>query len=99
MTSSGDGGSTCAKEDGVGADLDLVPFLDMVDGFDESDEPLATCLDPVQVAGIYGTRFSSTVRLIYVSGTHLEFAFGMDRHSTKFACLSQFAQTPDRSLG
>jgi hypothetical protein len=76
-------------------DVDLVLVLDMVDALDESVEPPVTRLDPVQVAGIYGTRFSLAIRTIYVPGAHLEFASGVDRHSTKFARLSQFAQTPD----
>ena len=106
-TTSGDGGgdSPRAKEDGVGIDpdfelvFDMVDvLLDTVDALDESVEPLVRRLDPVQVAGIYGTRFNSAIRPIYVPGAHLELAFSMDRHSTKFARLSQFAETPDRSL-
>ena len=100
MTSGGGDGSTRAKEDGVGLDTDFVlVFLDMVDALDESVEPPVTRLDPVQVAGIYGTRFNSTIKATYVPRTHLEFTSGMDRHSTTFTGLSQFAQTPDRSLG
>ena len=71
MTSGGGGDSTRAKEDGVGIDPDFVLVLDMVDALDESDEPLVTRLDPVQVAGIYETRFNSAIRPIYVPGTHL----------------------------
>ena len=111
MTSGGGDGSTRAKEDGVGLDADFVLVLDMldapdemdtldeVDALDESVEPPVTCLDPVQVAGTYGTRFNHTISAIYVSRAHLEFTSGMDRHSTTFTGLSQFAQTPDRSLG
>lgn len=55
-TTSGDGGgSERAKEDGVGLDTDLVLPLDTMDALDESVEPPTTRLDPVQVAGIYGT--------------------------------------------
>ena len=99
MISSGGDGSARAKEDGVGLDADFVLVLDIVDALDESVEPPVTRLDPVQVAGIYGTRFSLAIGAIYVPRAHLQFAFGMDRHSATFARLSQFAQTPDRSLG
>ena len=79
--------------------LDEMDALDEMDVLDESIEPPAMPLDPVQVAGTYGDGFSSAMMIVYVSGTHLEFTFGMDRHTTKFAGLSQFAQTPDRRLG
>jgi len=99
MTSGGGDRSTRAKEDGVGMDPDFVLVLDDVDALDESVEPPVTRLDPVQVAGIYGSGFNSITRAIYVPRTHLEFTFGVDRHSTTFTGLSQFAQTPDRTLG
>jgi len=83
----------------VGTDPDFVLVLDDVDALDESVEPPVTRLDPVQVAGIYGGRLNSTIRAIYVPRTHLEFTFRVDRHSTTLTGLSQFAQTPDRSLG
>ena len=63
MTSGGGDGSARAKEDGVGvgAVFALVLF-DMTDALDESVEPPATRLDPVQVAGTYGTKFSPAIR-------------------------------------
>ena len=63
MTSGG-GGSTRAKEDGVGLVMDFVVllFLDMVDALDESVEPPVMRLEPVQVAGTYETRFGLAVR-------------------------------------
>jgi len=39
----------------VGLDADFVLVFDMVDALDGSVEPPATRLDPVQVAGIFGT--------------------------------------------
>lgn len=98
-TASGDGGgSTRAKEEGVGSDLDFVLVLDMVDALGESVEPPATRFDPVQVAGIYGTRSNPAIRVVYVPVAHLEFASGVNGHPAKFARLSQFAQTPNGSL-
>lgn len=71
MASGDGGGSTRAKEDGVGLDADFVLVLDIVDALDERVEPPVMRLDLVQVAGIYGTRFSSTIKSIYVPGAHL----------------------------
>ena len=99
MTSGGGDRSTRAKEDGVGTDPDFVLVLDDVDALDESVEPPVMRLDPVQVAGIYESKFNCTIRAIYVPRTHLEFTFGVDRHPTTLTSLSQFAETPDRSLG
>jgi hypothetical protein len=69
MTSGGGDGSTRAKEDGVGLDIDPLYLLDVVDALDESVDPPVTRLDPVQVAGIYGTRFNSTIKDLF---TYLE---------------------------
>lgn len=100
MNSWGGDGSARAKEDGVGVDaVFALVLLDIVDTLDESVETPATRLDPVQVAGTCGTEFSPAIRATHAPGAHLEFTFGMDRHSTKFTRLSQFAQAPDRSLG
>jgi hypothetical protein len=78
MTSGGGDGPARAKEDGVGLDIDPVLLLDVVDALDESVDPPVTRFDPVQVAGIYGTRFNSTIKATYVPRAHLEFTSGMD---------------------
>lgn len=64
MTSGGGDGSTRAKEDGVELDVDFVLVLDMVDALDERVEPPVMRLDPEQVAGIYKTRSSFSIRVL-----------------------------------
>lgn len=76
-----DGRSTGEEAESVGLDADLVlalevvDALDMVDALGESVEPPETRLDPLQVAGIYETRFNPNTKgfscLVLTLSSHL----------------------------